>query len=252
MVGALSQEQTPDEAKDLVNEDTHPTSTPKNTRIHKGTTFPKENTTFRANVKYGGAPWFDFGWVSVEEGQAGSEVDLVDKAPEQPGRRVLVQFWGFCTVSGTKWALCDYYRKYVQRRARKGQPPIPQLWNHPLLRRYEHLPHRCGGGDKVHSFFAVPVSAVIAAACVFPGVDQGRGVEDFRLGRRVTYTPRQVELFGGTDWFLPGETLIPEPTQEQLDSVGEYEHVSSSDSSDDGDDSVESESESSSEEEEQL
>ena len=98
-------------------------------------------------------------------------------------------------------------------------------------------------------FFAVPVSSTLAAACVVPDVDRGRDSDDFRPGRRVLYTPGQVEFFGGSDWFLPDERLTPEPTQEQLDSVGEYEHVSSSESSDDDSGSLKSESEPSSEKE---
>ena len=180
----------------------------------------------------------------VETGTKGSEPDPFGRVSDPPGRRQLVQFWGFCEVDGEKWALVDYYQKYVPPKRVKGGPEPVRLWKHPLTVRYHHQREK-RGDVAVPPFYAVRVSCITAAACVFPGVDQGWGVGSSKPGRRVFYFPPQLEVCGGEDWRLSSKNLVTFPTGEDLAECGECEDVSC-DSSSESEYSSESSSSSSS------
>jgi len=218
-----------------LNENTRPRPTPRNIRLYQGINFPNDGITFRCSMSHKGKEWLDFGWVRVLEGSRGSEPDEWEE--DSAGNpRQLVRFWLFAEVEGIKYALVDVYRKYRHR------GPGPRLWEHPILQRYEHVPFVRGANNTpVHPFYAVPVESIIAAACVFPDVDQERDYGDHSVGERVLYHPPLVEMCGFTTWRLPDDKIIPEPPQEELEDAD----VSSegSDQSVDGDESEEDEEE---------
>jgi hypothetical protein len=219
------------EQKSSLNEDTRPRSTPKSIRLYKGITFPNDGVIFRCTVDKGGKEWLDYGWIRVGARTPGSEPDYHDDDPDDNPRQ-LVKFWMFAEIDGEKYALVDIYRKYRQPRPQPGGPVPEQLWSHPILRRYEHV-YYARGGRQVSPFFAVPVSSIIGAACVFPDTDQGRQVGDHSAGQRVMYHPPLIEMCGYENWRLPGDEIIPEPPVDELADIdmsdGGYEQ-----SSDDG------------------
>lgn len=225
------------DVKAAINENTHPRPTPRNIRLYQGINFPADGIKFRSTLNHRGKEWLDFGWVRVEEDSLGAEPDYWTEDPQKT-KRQLVRFWLFGEVEGVKYAFVDVYRKYRPRRDER------KLWDHPILQRYQHVPfvsRRGGNVTELPPFFAVPVSAIVGAACVFPDLDQGREFGDHSVGERVLYHPPLVELCGYTDWKFPNDSVIPEPPAEDLADVD----LSSegSDGSVDGDEESEEEEE---------
>lgn len=199
-----------DSAKALVNEATKPRKTPLSVTLYRGINFPDDGVTFRAAASYRGKPWFDFGWIRTGKTQ-GSEPDNFDTNPRE-NHRQLVKFWAFAEVEGKAYALVDVFRKV---RRGSGRNRAEDFWDHPVLKVYEHVYYK--KGDQVKEpFFAVPVSSIIGAACVFPCVDQGRKPDDYRPGLRVLYHPPLVEFCGFKTHQLPLPSLFPEPSIDEL------------------------------------
>lgn len=199
-----------DSAKALVNEDTKPKETPLSVTLYRGINFPDDGVTFRAAASYRGKPWFDFGWIRTDKAR-GSEPDYFD-TNHRENHRQLVKFWAFAEVEGKKYALVDVLGKV---RPGSGRNRREDFWDHPVLKLYEHMYYKVGSQVKQPSY-AVPVSCIIGAACVFPCVDQGRRGDDYRPGLRVLYHPPLVELCGFKTWQLPLPNLFPEPSDDEL------------------------------------
>lgn len=136
---------------------------PKSVRIYGALKFPNDGITFHASPSVGGKPWFDYGWISVDNQQPGRESD-----PFTPNaKRLLVKFWGFPEVNGQIYAIVTYHQK-------ASSSP------HPLLQSYKHL-HQIRRGQVVWPLYAVKPENIIAAAVVFPDPDNDK---------QVLYTPR--------------------------------------------------------------
>lgn len=229
-------------AKAMVDEATRPRPTPLSVTLYRGITFPNDGVTFRAAADIGGKPWFDFGWIRVatdkdaEEDKHDPTADPADKSYRQ-----LVKFWAFAEVDGQKYALVDYFRKVPPNKKFKvrGSRQVESFWEHPVLKLYEHVPTK-RGGRIVEPFFAVPVTSIIGAACVFPCVDQGRAAGDNSPGLCVWYHPPLVELSGFETWKLPSaREMFPDPSTSELvesddddnddDGDGKFAVISSSD-----------------------
>lgn len=165
---------------------------PANIRLRVCLVHSESGVRFRACANYGGAPWFDFGWLRVDEDQEGAE----DDPTEEGASRVLAKFWGFTKWKGKYYAFVNYYR-----RARVHH-------QHPVLRKYEHLPVRGARGRSVAPFFAVSVSSVVGAVVVFPDPDFSSC--NNAESRVLVHEPFKV-LVGGLEGSVPSRSLFPPP-----------------------------------------
>jgi hypothetical protein len=184
-----------DQKRDFV----HPPNAPVDVRIHTHLHYDRDQVCFKAIPNYNGSPWFDYGFISIDENHKCAEEDpIVDEEDEEeeprgeeeeveekePTYRALVRFWGFVTHQGNDYALVDLFEKEHKNR------PISSDFLHKILRPYKWV-----------EFGAVPVDCIIATAVVFPNLDHDPTAEG--VYRRVLYHPSFTELCGGSRRYLP-------------------------------------------------
>ena len=179
------------------------TGVPCNVTVHKRLNFPRDGVAFRAYPEYKKAPWFDYGWVSVDRRQRGCEPD-----PVYPGSyRVLVRFWGFTEYGGKAYAFVDYYTKAVL---------LAGEVEHPVFKKYCYLKDRAPGnrGPLVPPFYCVPASSVVGTAAVYadPDYPQKPYSSTENSYHTVLYHPSFVELCDPAScspYKLPSKDLFP-------------------------------------------
>jgi hypothetical protein len=186
---------------------------PKSVKIYTQLKFPNDHITFHAQPSFGGKPWFDYGWLRVDEDQEGAEQD-----PFYPDQyRMLVKFWAFPEVNGKIYAVVTYH----ERVAYKG----PARWNgHPLLRTYKHLVIK-QGGSHVLPLYSITPESIIGSAVVFPDPDNAG---------YILYMPNDLEICNGSAAELPDvDDYLPPPpddsssSEDMEESEGEGDEVES-------------------------